>query len=266
MDFRPRPEAPGARPAPRARGPWRRRRPLAGLCVLGFALLSASPARCDERVLVGGLLDAEFWKTDDGSRLLSTNVGEADPAARLDFRVALLDRPVVNDHYTPEPGRALRPALALGVTPVVGTRLGAYATRGPYLGPEVTPMLLTGDNWKQFGQAVYGIDAQFSRGYFEINADVARSSYEVPGVAQSVRGLAYFIEPKYTWSPRFFTALRLERNDYPFVKPLAPGVWLGTTADFYDVEAGAGYPPGPRAILKIAYRRDRWMVDPSQKS
>ena len=365
MDFRPRPEPPGARPAPRARRPWRGLRTLVGLWALGFALLFVSPARCDERVLVGGLLDAEFWKTDDGSRLLSRNEGEAAPAARLrlwaaseflprlqgfvlgevesgkasdageteqeleqaylrysfrpplrliveagqivtpignfsrrylssvnpligspdnyslsyplglnvrgqasrlDFSVALLDRPFINEHYTPEPGRALRPALALGVTPVVGTRLGAYATRGPYLGPEVTPMLLTGDDWKDFRQAVYGIDAQFSRGYFELNADVARSSYEVPGVARSVRGLAYFIEPKYTWSPRFFTALRLERNDYPFVMPLAPGVWLGTTADFYDVEAGAGYRLGPGAILKIAYRRDRWSVDPSKKS
>src|SRR2546425_12934061 len=83
MDFRARPEAPGARPATRARRPWRRRRPLAGLCALGFALLSVSPAPCDERVLVGGLLDAEFWKTDDGSRLLSRNGGEAAPAARL---------------------------------------------------------------------------------------------------------------------------------------------------------------------------------------
>src|SRR3989441_3215395 len=365
MDFRARPEAPGARPATRARRPWRRRRPLAGLCALGFALLSVSPARCDERVLVGGLLDAEFWKTDDGSRLLSRNGGEAAPAARLrlwaaseflprlqgfilgelesgktsdegetvheleqaylrysfrpplrliveagqlvtpignfsrrylssvnpligspdnyslsyplglhvrgqasrlDFSVALLDRPFINEHYTPDPGRALRPALALGVTPVVGTRLGAYATRGPYLGPGATPMLQAGDDWKDFRQAVYGIDAQFSRGYFELNVDVARSYYQVPGLARSVRGLAYFIEPKYTWSPRFFTALRLERNDYPFVKPLAPGVWLGTTADFYDVEAGAGYRLGPGAVLKIAYRRDRWMVDPSQKS
>src|SRR2546425_10353835 len=365
MDFRPRPEPPRLRRAAPARRPWRWRRSLASIGVLGFALLSFSPAPCDERVLAGGLRDTELWKTDEGSLLLSRNGGEAAPAARLrlwaaseflprlqgfvleevqsgrasdtggtqqeleqaylrysfrpplrliveagqlvtplgnfsrrylsslnplvgspdnyslsyplglhvrgqasrlDFSVALLDRPFINEHYTPDPGRALRPALALGVTPVVGTRLGAYATRGPYLGPEVTPMLLTGDNWKEFRQAVYGIDAQFSRGYFEINADVARSSYEVPGVAHSVRGLAYFIEPKDTWSPRFFTALRLERNDYPFVMPLAPGVWLATTADFYDVEAGAGYRLGPGAILKIAYRRDRWNVDPSKKS
>src|SRR3989442_10307132 len=83
MDFRPRPEPPRLRRAAPARRPWRWRRSLASLGVLGFALLSFSPAPCDERVLAGGLLDTEFWKTDDGSLLLSRNGGEAAPAARL---------------------------------------------------------------------------------------------------------------------------------------------------------------------------------------
>src|SRR3989442_11391897 len=83
MDFRPRPEPPRLRRAAPARRPGRWRRSLASLGVLGFALLSFSPAPCDERVLAGGLLDTEFWKTDDGSLLLSRNGGEAAPAARL---------------------------------------------------------------------------------------------------------------------------------------------------------------------------------------
>jgi len=100
----------------------------------------------------------------------------------------------------------------------------------------------------------------------DIEARLSRLGYEVPAVAQSVRGLVYFVEPKYTWTPRFFTALRLERNDYPFIKPLAPGVWLAATTDLYDAEVGAGYRFGPGAILKVAYRRDYWRVDPSLKS
>jgi len=186
-------------------------------------------------------------------------------AARLDYRVAFLDRPFGNENYVPKPGRALRPALALGVTPAVGIRLGAYATRGPYLGPEVAPMLPAGDAWRDFRQSTYGVDAQFSRGYFELNGDFARSTYEVPGIVRSARGLAYFVEPKYTWSPRFFTALRFERNDYPYIMAVAPGVFIDPNANLYDVEAGAGYRLGPGALLKIAYRRDRWDVDPSRK-
>jgi hypothetical protein len=312
---------------------------------------------------VGGLLDSEIWKTDDASRLLSRNEGDAAPAARLhlwavgdfmprlqgcvmgevtggdaygegetetelvqayvrysfkpplrllieagqmvtpignfskrylsnvnpligspdsysvsypvglqvrgqagrfDFGVAVLDRPFVNDDYVPEGiGRELRPALTAGVTPTAGTRFGAYATRGTYLGPGITPMLPVGDEWRDFRQVVYGVDAQFSRGYFELNGDFARSSYEVPGVPQSVRGLAYFIEPKYTWTPRFFTALRFERNDYPYIMPISPFFWIHSNADLFDIEAGAGYRFGPGTILKLAYRRDYWRVDPS---
>src|SRR5262245_4829218 len=356
MDYRPPPEAP--QPMARRRQGMRR-----GLWLLAGALLWATPLPCEEKALVGGLLDSEIWKTDDGSRLLSRNEGEAAPAAhlrlwaagdfttqlqgfvmgyaqggkgteegtteteleqaylrfsfkppvrmmfeagkmtmpignfsrrylsnvnpligapdsysvtyplgvqvsgqaaRFDFRASLLDKPFVNEGYVPEGiGQALRPALAVGVTPAVGTRLGAYATRGPYLGPSISSMLPAGAEWRDFRQGVYGADVQFSRGYFEVNGDFARSSYEVPGVPQSVRGTAWFIEPKYTWTPRFFTALRLERNDYPYIMPINPFYWLHSNADLFDVEAGAGYRFGPGTILKVAYRRDYWRGDPS---
>ena len=366
MSYRRRPESQASRPAPRPlrSGGW----PWPGRCLvaLACAILSASPAPCEERVLVGGLLDSEIWKTDDDSRLLSRNEGDTAPAARLrlwavgdflprlqgcvlgkvisgdaygegrtetdleqaylrysfrpplhlvieagrmvtpignfsrrylshtnpligspdsysvsypvglqvrgqaarfDFGVALLDRPFVNEDYVPERiGRVLRPALVAGVTPAIGVRVGGYATRGTYLGPGSTPMLPPGDEWRDFRSVVYGIDAQFSRGYFELNGDFARSSYEVPGVAQSVRGIAYFIEPKYTWTPRFFTALRFERNDYPYIMGVAPGIWIHDNADLFDVEVGAGYRFGPGTLLKVAYRRDYWRVDPIDKS
>ncbi len=181
--------------------------------------------------------------------------------ARFDYRAGLIDGPLVREGYVPEdPGRSFRPALAAGVTPIVGFRLGGYATRGPYLGPGIEALLPVGDGWKQFRQSVYGLDAQFSRGYFELNGDFARASYEAPGAARPTRGSVWFIEPKYTFTPRFFIALRYERNDYPFIAPLAPGVWLATTAEFSDLEVGAGYRFGPGTLLKISYRRDRWNV------
>jgi hypothetical protein len=311
---------------------------------------------------VGGLLDAEVWKTDDGSLLLSRNEGEAAPAGRLrlwgaadfavglqgflqgrveggtgsqegrtvatieqafvrytfraaplrleagklpvpignfsrrylssvnplvgapdgysvaypagiqatgnaavlDYRIAVVDRPLVNEKYVPEPGSALRPAIAFGVNPVTGTRLGMYGTRGPYLGPEVEPLLPPGAGWREFDQVVYGADLQFSRGHFELHADFARARYEVPGLADA-RGTAWFIEPKYTFTPRLFAALRYEINDYPYIAPVAPGVWIAPTAEIRDLEAGIGWRLGPGTVLKVSYRRDRWIVDPAME-
>jgi hypothetical protein len=331
--------------------------------VLAGALPAVRPAIAAERVLVGGLLDAEVWETDDGSLLLSRNGGDTAPAGRLrlwaaadlaaglqgfllgraeggtgsregrteaeieqalvryafrtaplrleagilpvpignfsrrylsnlnpligspdgysvlypagaqatgraaalDYRVAVVDRPLVNEKYVPEPGSALRPAVAFGLNPVAGTRLGVYGTRGPYLGRGVEPLLPPGDGWREFEQAVYGADLQFSRGHFEVHADFARARYEVPGLAVDARGTAWFVEPKYTFSPRLFAALRYEVNDYPYIAPVAPGVWIAPNAEIRDVEAGIGLRLGPGTVLKVSYRRDRWLVDPAME-
>ena len=308
MSCRPRPEERATE-----RSESRRRRGRGALLIAALLMFYAAPARSqDDKVLVQGLFDAEVWKTDSGSRLLSKNDGDTAPAGRLrlwavgeflpglqgfvvargedgsgsyegerqgrieqaalrytfraplrlvleagrivtplgnfprrrlsttnpligspdsydvsyplgvqaggqvsrfDYRVALLDLPLINEKYVPEPGTILRPALALGITPRTGLRLGGYATRGPYLNRDLDLFLPAGAGWRDFEQRIVGADIQFSRGYLELNGDFARSSYDVPAQARAVRGKAYFIEPKYTWTPRFFTALRLERND-----------------------------------------------------
>ena len=342
-----------------------RRRAIGALLALACLLIHSAPARSEDKVLIQGLFEAEVWKTDDASRLLSRNEGETAPAgrlrlwavgeflprlqgfavgrveegrgsyedagesvldlavvrytfeaprrlvieggkilspvgnfsrrylsstnpligspdsysvsypygiqvsgqvARLDYRVAAIDHPIVNDDYVPpDPGSAVRPAVALGVTPVTGLRFGVYATRGPYLGPGVEAVLPAGTKWKDYGQMITGTEVQFSRGHFELNGDFAVSSYEAPSKTFKSRGRAYFIEPKYTFSPRFFAALRVEKNDYPFIMPFG-SFWVANNAELFDVEAGAGYRLAAGAVLKLAYRRDWWNVQDSRKA
>lgn len=360
MNNGPRPEATGARPG------GTRCRPRVALLSLACLLLAVPAGAAGKRVMVGGLLDAEFWETDDGSRLLSRNEGEPAHAGRLrlwaaaeflpglqgfalgeieggpasdeeeteveleqafvrwtlgtrshlrmeagkvvaplgnfsrrylssvnpligspdsysvsyplgvqvigraaalDCSVSVLDRPFVNEDYVPElESSALRPAVTLGLTPVVGLRLGVYGTRGPYLGEEIGPLLPAGAAWDDYDQSIGGFDLQFSRGHFELNGDFARSSYEAPGLTRSLRGTAWFVEPKYTFSPRWFGALRYEVNDYPYIQPISPGVWITTTAKLSDLEAGVGYRITHDVLLKVAYRADRWDVAASQKA
>ena len=181
----------------------------------------------------------------------------------LDVRAAALDRPLANENYVPESDSALRPALAAGVTPIVGLRIGAYWTAGPYLGDGVTPFLPGEDHWKDFDQSIAGMELEFSRGYFELNGDVAWSEYDVPTLSERARGTAWYLEPKYTWTPRFFTALRYEYNDYPYIAPVAPGVWIAPNAAFRDVELGLGWRLSAGALAKLSYRRDWWDVDES---
>ncbi len=189
----------------------------------------------------------------DGVRLLGA-------VGRFDFRIGVVDRPLVVERYVPEPGDAWRPTLAVGVTPATGLRIGIYATAGPYLGETVEPFVPQGERWRDFEQEVAGLDVRWSRGYFELNADLALSTYEVPTHDGTFDGTVWYVEPKYTWTPRFFTALRFEENDYVFIEPRAP-VWRANTILFRDVEVGLGYRFGPDTLLKASYRVDRWDVD-----
>ncbi len=187
-------------------------------------------------------------------------------ASFFDYRVALIDRPLANQKYVPAGDRALRPAVDLGFTPVIGLRIGGYFTRGTYLGHAVVPMLPAGAGWRSFDQRVAGVEIEFSRGYFELNADLAFSAYEVPTRSDIARGKAWFVEPRYTWTPRFFTALRLEANDYPFIKPIDSTFWIDQNAVVYDVEVGAGWRFTPDLLLKASYRKDRWNVGAARQA
>ncbi len=181
--------------------------------------------------------------------------------SRVDWRLAVLDSPQVNQDYVPDADAALRPAASLGVTPAIGVRLAAYHTAGPYLGRGVGAALPAGSGWRDFDQQIFGLELALSRGYFELNGDLAFSRYEVPTRERDSRGRAWYLEPKYTWTPRFFTALRLEYDDYPFILPISSSLWIADNAAFYDVEVAAGWRFSPDLLLKAAYRWDHWRVD-----
>lgn len=180
--------------------------------------------------------------------------------SHLDYRLALVSLPWTHAEYVPDPGFAVRPVLGIGVTPQVGLRLGASFTRGPYLSSNLNQQLPGGANWKDFDQRVIAFDGGFSRGYFESHAELAFLRYEVPGQSGSTDALSWYVEFKYTWGPRLFTALRLERNKYATIKPIAGNPWMVQTFDLHDGEIGIGYRIASHAIAKATYRRDHWRV------
>jgi hypothetical protein len=187
-------------------------------------------------------------------------------ASLFDYTVAAINRPLANGDWVPVPDAAFRPAVELGLTPTIGLRVGAYFTQGPYLGQSVAAAIPGGASWRSFDQRVAGVDLSFSRGYFELQGDLAYSTYEVPTRTDIARGKAWFLEPKYTWNPRFFTALRLERNNYPYIQAVDSTFWIDQNAAFYSVEAGVGWRFLPDLLVKASYGRDYWTVAESAKS
>ena len=182
---------------------------------------------------------------------------------RWDAMVAVVDRPLGADWYSPEAGRSFRPMIGAGVTPTTGLRLGAFATRGAYLGPSVVASLDPGTSWSAYDQSLYGFEMQFSRGHFELHGEFARSSYEVPSIVEKARGKAYFVEPRYAFTPRLYGALRLEENEYPYIMPIYGTTWIASDATVGDAEAGVGYRISRDLLVKVSYRRDRWVAAPA---
>jgi hypothetical protein len=175
----------------------------------------------------------------------------------VDYRAGVVSLPLYRPGYTPDPGEAPRPAIGAGITPTVGLRFGVSATRGAYLNPDMSAASLHGQDWKSYKQSVYATDVQASRGYFEGHAELAYSTYQVPGTAD-VMGLLFYVEPKYTFTPRFFMAARYERNDYPFIGPVTPTIWVANRVVFNDVEVGGGFRATARALFKLSVRADHW--------
>jgi hypothetical protein len=176
----------------------------------------------------------------------------------FDYAIGAVSLPVVNPRYSPEPGDRLRPVLRVGYTPSPAFRIGAAITRGPYLGPASSDRMPANTEWQDFSQTVIASDVRFSIGYVDARAEIAWSSYEVPTLADDVNGLGAYAEARIAHSPRIFSALRVERFRYPFIRAVSATTWIGAPVTQYNAEAGVGYRLGPSALAKLSYRRDYW--------
>jgi len=199
---------------------------------------------------------------DGYSLVYPLGVKIAGSASMFDWRAGVLSKPLTNEEYTVEPSHAPRPAVGVGITPFTGFRLGASATVGPYLNHELAPGLLAGRDWRSYRQRIVAADLQLSRGYFEGFAELAHGRYEVPG-ADALAGFAWYVETKYTFTPRLFGAVRVERNDYPYIMPFNDFAWIADKSDFTDVEVGGGFRLTSSTLLKLSVRADHWVPNPN---
>ena len=179
-----------------------------------------------------------------------------------DYRIALVSLPTTHINYQPTPTARLRPAVGFGVTPIVGLRIGGSFTVGPYLNSALDSVLPTSSPWTDFNQRVAAVDFTYSRGYLETHAEGARGSYDIPGRDTPITGFTYYGEAKYTLSPRFYVAARVERNRYPFIRRTTT-TWVSRLTDFVDGEAGIGVRLTTSTVLKGSYLADRWWVAPT---
>lgn len=176
----------------------------------------------------------------------------------FDYQLALID-PSGNeiDGQAIKPDSAFRPELGLGVTPFTGLRIGLSWTSGPYLNDQVRHYLPPGRDWRDYEQQVMGFDFQFSRGYLEFNGSFLRTRHEVP-YGDTSEDASYFLELKYTWTPRLYGAVRYRGVEASYVEYPEYRYWYNERSKFNTLEVGLGYRFSPDLLLKLAYETDHW--------
>ena len=174
---------------------------------------------------------------------------------RFDFMAAALDGPLTHQEYDSPTESVVRPALAAGVTPLTGFRVGGYFTKGPYLSRISEWWLLPGTDLRDFEEKVSGLDVQFSRAHFELNGELTQARLEVPN-AGDARGRTWYVEPKYTFTPRWYAALRWERGDLPEAHWIWATMWSAEQIRINDLEAGLGCRILPGFLVKASYRTE----------
>jgi hypothetical protein len=174
---------------------------------------------------------------------------------RFDFMAAALDGPLTHQEYDSPTQSAIRPALSAGVTPLTGFRVGVYFTKGPYLSRISEDWLLPGKELGDFNEKVTGLDVQFSRAHFELNGELTQTRLEVPA-AEDAWGRTWYVEPKYTFSPRWYAALRWERGDLPVANWIWAAMWSAEQERINDLEAGIGFRIIPGFLVKTSYRTE----------
>lgn len=180
-------------------------------------------------------------------------------AGWFDYQAAWIDPSDTDPGYQAiEPDRAFRPALAAGVTPLTGLRLGLSWTQGPYLNRETNDKLPSGRQWRDYEQRALGFDVQFSRGYLEFNGQLMRTDHEVPYHDPAPDDSTYWLELKYTWTPRLYGAVRYQGVEVTYVGAPEYHYWYTENRKFNALEVGLGYRFSPNLLLKVAYQADRW--------
>ena len=177
----------------------------------------------------------------------------------FDYRAAYIDQP---DYYADdgelEPDSAFRPVFGIGYAPFLGLRLGASYTVGPFLSSFYSDFLPEGVSWRDFDQSVVGFDFQYSKGYLVLNAEWSRRKYQLPFLNPDLEERNYFVELKYTFTPRWYAAVRLQVTDRSLVGSVEPDFFSAINRKVDDLEIGLGYRVNPDLLLKLSYRTHHW--------
>ncbi len=129
---------------------------------------------------------------------------------------------------------------------------GINWARGPYFRHEAHDSLPRGAHRHDFDQKLVGIDLEYRIGHFEFFAEIYGSEWEVPNTAGDFRSVSYYVEGKYTVTPRLHVATRWGQIFFNEVRDRT-GARTEWDRDSWRAELGVGYLFESNLLGKVQY-------------
>jgi hypothetical protein len=138
----------------------------------------------------------------------------------------------------------------LGYRPSPMWDFGLSASAGSYLRPIAARTLAPGHGLGDYRQALVGQDVSFAWRHLQVWTEIYAARFEIPGVGDA-KTVAYYIEAKYKFTPRFSAALRWNEQLFATIPERGSAVAWGH--DVWRVDFAPGYRFTPHVQLKFQY-------------
>lgn len=140
-----------------------------------------------------------------------------------------------------------------GYTIRQGFRVGVSGFRGPYLSPGVQAFLPAGAGLRSFPAQGLGVDGQWARGRFSVNAEWQHFRFSEPAFAVSPSVATGYGELKAVVSPRLYFAGRAGWLTPGAIQDSAGNRAAHFAPELRNLEAGAGFWLNRRQLVKLTY-------------
>ena len=139
----------------------------------------------------------------------------------------------------------------LGWRPDPRWNLGWSASAGTYLVPEARPTLAAGSGFADYRQLVLAQDVSFAWHHWQLWAELHAARFELPQM-EDADTVAYFIEAKYKFGPRWFAAVRWNQQLFADIKD-GHGRRVPWGREVWRVDVAPGFRLSPHAQVKLQF-------------
>jgi hypothetical protein len=143
--------------------------------------------------------------------------------------------------------------LGGGYTIRQGLRVGGSGFRGPYLSPDIAPLLPAATSVRSFPASGLGLEVQWARGHWSASGEWQRFQYDLPGFTQAPSIISTYGEAKRILTPRLYVAGRAG-----WLKPGGAADTSGASTNQFSAsiasyELGGGWRLNRHQLLKASY-------------